>query len=256
MRSDMVKELNENTHNFNKIALTNSVTLDWQYRPRLGVLEQSLTKMVIQKIKNSDKGQFEFKDMNDNDILNRIWPQKIQGKNPIKYIIDHSFGRPRDFVMFLNVVKAMYPEKETITPHMMKAALKEYSTLFYAELMNEINRNENKALIMSSLTLLKDTGKNTFCLKELETTFNISPGRYQSIENVDDIKQGVKELYSYSIIGSSKKVGQGPNGYRQVEYQYRNNAIDNPNLSGHFSIHFALRAVLNVGDNTKKENVI
>lgn len=253
MRVDMIKELNQRTHNFNKVRQTNSVTLDWQYNSSTDLMDQPLTRMIIKKIKNNSP---DYRLRSDFEIFNLIWPQKIANKNAIKYIIDHSFGRPRDFVMFLNVVKVKYPEKESITGRMMKQSLNEYSSIFFDELTNEINRNENRDLIMDTITLIKDTGKNTFHLDELMDTYELTPERYHYITGESDLKLAIESLYQYSVIGASKKVKTGKSSYRLVEFFYRTNAIDTPNLLGGFSIHFALRPALNIGDsNIQKETV-
>lgn len=248
LRNDMVRELNEQTNNFNKILETNAVNLTWQYNPNIDTVEQPLSKMIIKKIRN---GRPEYLKYTDDDIYKQMWPKKINNKTAIKFIIDYSFGRPRDFVMFLNVMKERFPDRETITPDMMRKAVSIYSEKFFNELRNEINRNEKKDLINQTILLIKDTGKNTFTIDDLYDTFLRDTSRYSVVQVREDIESGVLELYMYSVVGSSKKVKTEKTSFRQVDFSYRNIGIDNPYMKGYFSVHFALRSVFKLVHNDK-----
>lgn len=244
MRQDMADDLNQ-SNNFNKTKNSNSIQLSWTYNQKLSPLRQPLTAMIIQKIKQSDP---KFKEMaNDQEIYNSILPGAVSKRPLVKYIIDYSFGRPRDFVMLLNTIKRGFGQYEKIKPAFVTNSIPEYSISFYKELENEINRSPNKALLQDGLLLLKDNQLITFTISDLIETYQTDPNRYTAITNSKMISHCMKELYRYNVIGTSSKI-TGENGEEKnvVEFYYRNNAISNPDLSNLLSVHFALRSALNV----------
>lgn len=63
-------------------------------------------KMVLHKIKTCCNS---LSKINYKDLYNMLFPEKINGKPPLDYLLDYSFGRPRDIVTFLNHVIVQYP---------------------------------------------------------------------------------------------------------------------------------------------------
>lgn len=251
MRQDMADDLNK-SNNFNKIKNSNSIQLSWIYNKKIGVEKQPLTKMIVQKIKQSNPS-FEKID-NDQEIYNLVLPSKVSRRPLVKYIIDYSFGRPRDFVMLLNTIKRNFGQYEKITPSYVTNSIPEYSLSFYKELENEINRSPNKALLQDGLLLLKDNQLITFTMEELEKTYNKDPQRYIAISNSNMISHCMKELYRYNVIGTSSQItNESGEEANVVEFYYRNNAISNPDLSNLLSVHYALRSALNVIASKKKD---
>lgn len=250
MRQDMADDLNK-SNNFNKTKNSNSIQLSWSYNQKLPPLKQPLTKMIIQKIRQSDPI---FKEMgSDQEVYNYILPGSVSKRPLVKYIIDYSFGRPRDFVMLLNTIKRDFSQYEKIKPSFVTNSIPEYSVSFYKELENEINRSPNRALLEDGLLLLKDNQLITFTMSDLEKTYNNDPKRYIAISNSYMISHCMKELYRYNVIGTSSKImNESGKEKNVVEFYYRNNAISNPDLSNLLSVHFALRSALNVIASQKK----
>ncbi|MFL0440155.1 P-loop ATPase, Sll1717 family [Enterococcus pernyi] len=244
MRQDMADDLNKKTNNFSKTVNSNSIQLNWEYDSKIGLLKQPLTQMIIKKVKQSSK---DFCNAKDTDIYYSTFPGKVSRKTFIKYLIDHSFGRPRDFVMLLNTIKEKYGEFEKIKPSHVTNSIPDYSIKFYKELENEINRSPNKPLLVDGILLLKDNQLITFTLEDLISTYEKNPNRYPGITNASMIEHSMKELYRYNVLGTSSNVTNENNEeVSVVEFYYRNNAISNPDLSNYMSVHFALRSALNV----------
>ena len=243
MRQDMADDLND-SNNFNKILNSNSINLKWNYNHKIGVMNQPLTQMLVRKVKQSSE---EFQQMNDMEVYNSLLPGKVKGQVLVKHLIDNSFGRPRDFVLFLNTIKENYPEKEKIRPAFFQNSYKDYSLKFYRELENEINRNANKIFLKEGIQLIRDNKLMTFTLEEIIETYEKNPIRYPAISNKSLIEDCLKELYTYNVVGTSVTViNENEKDSNIVEFFYRNNSIKNPDLSNMISVHFALRPALNV----------
>lgn len=249
MRQDMADDLNK-SNNFNKILNSNSIRLNWAYNSKIPIMKQPLTQMIIKKVRSSNE---RFDDMSDKEIYDSILPAKVSKRPLVKYIIDYSFGRPRDFVMLLNTIKGNFGQFSKVKSSFVTNSIPEYSNRFYKELENEINRSHNNAMLKDGILLLKDNQLITFTLEDLKNTFDKNPERYIAIGNSNLIADCMKELYRYNVIGTSSKI-IGENGEEKsvVEFFYRDNVIDNPDLSNHLSVHFALRSALNVFAQNKK----
>lgn len=244
MRQDMADDLNKGTNNFSKTANSNSIHLKWEYDSKIGILKQPLSQMVIRKVRQSS---VDFLDASDSDIYYNIFPGKVSQKPFIKYLIDHSFGRPRDFVMLLNTIKEKYGDFEKIKASYVTNSIPDYSIKFYKELENEINRSLNKPLLADGILLLKDNQLITFTLQDLINTYEKNPNRYPGITSISMIEHSMKELYKYNVLGTSSSItNKNDEQVNVVEFYYRNNAISNPDLSNYMSVHFALRSALNV----------
>lgn len=249
MRQDMADDLNE-SNNFNKILNSNSINLKWDYNSKLGVMNQPLTQMLVRKIKQSSE---EYQKMDDKEVYNSLLPGKIKGQPLVKHLIDNSFGRPRDFVLFMNTIKENYPEKEKIKPAFLQNSYKDYSLKFYRELENEINRNPNKVLLKEGIQLIRDNKLLTFTLDEIKETYEKNPARYPAISNKALVEVCLKELYIYNVVGTSVSViNEKEKNSTIVEFYYRDNSIKNPDLSNMISVHYALRPAFNVRAAKKK----
>ena len=263
LRKDMANDLNRSKNNINKILKTNTIDLKWNYNPKISVLKQPLAQMIIYKIRASS---VEFDKMSDQEVYNSIMPYKVSGQDAIKFMIDNSFGRPRDFVMFLNAVKENFKEKSKINSNYMTNSMSDYSRDFFSELENEIVRNQNKDLLNNIILLIKDNQMMSFTLADLYKKYDNNKSRYEHIRDFNDIDSGIKELYIYSVVGTVTQHDNGitvlQNGeikqnYKKVfEFYYRDNPIDNPDLSNYICVHFALRSALNLIVNTNKKKKV
>lgn len=251
MRQDMADDLNK-TNNFNKIMNSNSISLSWEYNPKLAESKQPLSQMIIRKIRQSDK---KFLNMSDEDIYSYMFPKRVSSRSFIKYLIDYSFGRPRDFVMLLNTIKEKYGEYEKVKPHYVANSISQYSKKFYKELENEIHRSPNRAILSDGLLLISDNQFITFSIAEIQETYRKNPKRYSAITNEKLIEDCLKELYKLSAIGTSSQMIDSKGKRKNVvEFYYRDNVISDPDLSNHISVHFALRSALNLIIDTKQKN--
>lgn len=249
MRQDMADDLNK-SNNFNKVLNSNSIRLNWAYNKKIPVMKQPLTQMIIKKIKYSNPV---FYDMNDKEIYDSILPTYVSKRPLVKYIIDYSFGRPRDFVMLLNTIKSNFGKYSKIKTPYVTNSIPEYSNSFYKELENEINRSPNNAMLRDGLLLIKDNQLITFTLEDLTKTYEKDPERYIAINNSQMISHCMKELYRYNVVGTSSKIiDENGDEKSVVEFYYRDNVISNPDLSNYLSVHFALRSALNVIAQNKK----
>lgn len=248
LREDMSNDLIKNTNNYNKILNTNAIQLDWQYKKHLNDYEQDISKLFIRKIRQSN---IELKFKEDKEVYENFFPKKVSSRSAVKFIIDHSYGRPRDFILFFNAMKDTYPNEERLKANMFSEVLGEYSKRFYGEFLNEVNRNPKKAEILECIDIIKSLHKASFHIDEVKDRYEQEKENYKYIKSSREIEQLFKELYLYSVIGTSYYIdGSGSktkkkNAARRMEFYYRDNLSDNP-LMETFSVHFAVRKALNI----------
>lgn len=254
MRKDMVHDIQNNSNNFNKIVVTNGVELDWQYNSAVPIHSIPIAAMIIKKIRISSE---EFTDDAASRIYNRIFPKFVDRKrNAIKYLIENGFGRPRDVVMFLNTVKENNLHEKRITPNMMINCLPAYSTKFWNELKNEINRHGDSEKLFDCIKLIKDNGFMVFTVEEIIGKYNLNESRYQYLEDEDQIKDVLTILYTYSIIGTKKnlKTSNRNKSSGIIEFYYRDNENADPNFDDQLVVHYGLINALSVSKQTKNKS--
>ena len=107
LRSDILSELQVKNANLNKIKTSCSVELYWLFDSMSEQYRHPLISMVLHKIKASCP---EYRNEDNRKLFNELFPEHIDNKRPLDYLLDYGFGRPRDIIIYLNHTKREFPE--------------------------------------------------------------------------------------------------------------------------------------------------
>ncbi len=246
IRNDIIDYLNENDSNINKAIGGKDIELDWWNKvDDDSPYEHPLIEMLLLKVRNSNEF---YMDKTNKEIYKMIFPKEVEGKSIINYLLDNSFGRPRDVISFLNIIKEKEKNSYYFDPKYFKKYKSYYSKAFFDELKNEISIHEKSAMLNDSIKLLRDYKKTSFIFHELEKYFNLNQEYYPNIVN---FKEAVRALYYQGVIGNVwTKLTTNSNGKvctkSFVSWSYRNDSDPEPNFTNKFIVHKALIMSLSI----------
>lgn len=238
LREDILNYMHDYNSNLNKIASDDDyIRLYWLTNNENEPYNHPLMQLILSKIRASTPN---YKGYSNSQLYNQLFRKEIRNKSVLKFLLDNSFGRPRDIIQFLNLVKDQNKNSGWFHPNYFKKCMQQYSNWFYNELRNEISIRSNSQFLKESITLIKNIHKINFTFQDLETTYNKNPELYPSVENLHDV---IKETYSLGVIGTSytpHSSGTGTSKHH-VSFSYRSDSDDEPDFSNGFVVHEGLR---------------
>lgn len=240
LRDDIYKYLNDNDTNINKIVSNKSFEINWwrgikEKSSKKESYEHPLIQMVLLKIKKSTPA---YEHLTDEELYRLIFPSYVKNKPLIDYLLDYSFGRPRDIIQFLNIIKDKDRESKSFKKNAFQYYLKDYSYAFYRELRNEISIHENADMIKDSIKMIRDLKRINFDLETIKQHYHDNKENYV---NIVDIKESLSVLYKLGIIGNSWEVYKRNGKIKyHVSWSYREDSETEPNFSKTFTVHQAL----------------
>lgn len=232
LRSDIIEMFSSRSSNIQKILSDSNVELHW-FRDRSG---DELSNMIMYKIKKSTTNS-SMKELSLSEIKNTLFPIS-NGNDAFSYISNHTFGRPRDFVNYINTIINQYPNEKKFTTQLAKSVEATYSKDFYAELRNELSFSIPREIGDEFEQMFRSINKKYFTYQQLLTHYNNNRSEY---ENIDDIDNYLELLYKFGVIGNYQKI----NKKNIYSWAYRNggNHLDkNKNIV----IHPGLYKYLNI----------
>ena len=157
--------------------------------------------------------------------------QSFYGKTGFKYVIDHTFYRPRDLILFFKDINTLKLELPLRQNDIKNALLPRYVTAMVKDLKGEFS--------------LK------FCSNDIESTFRALkrlpprvPFMYDTLleflidEGIDDKKGDdmMQALFEYSLIGNYQ--------HNNVRFKYREGGAENIEMDkkDSFILHYLLQA--------------
>lgn len=235
IRSDIIKVLNENSSNLNKIIADSEIRLNWIKRVE-GNTMHPLMELIVTKIKKSNSN---LSSMTNTEVMKKFFPETINGLPVIVHMLNSSFGRPRDIVTMLNIIKNEFPEKSCFSAELFKSTQQEYSNKFTDELRNELSTHFESSVINECFKIIHLINKSTFWISDIENAIQ---------QNSDEIsyfktkEQFADFIYEYGIAGNIwKNEGSSKNRF---SWKYREDGFDNPDYDRKFCLHIALRKSL------------
>ncbi|MDU2169479.1 P-loop ATPase, Sll1717 family [Clostridium celatum] len=241
IRSDILNKLNKTSTNLNKVLVDNTVELYWINKDEKYPEKHILMEMILNKIKTTSD---EYKGLDNKTLYKKLFPDYIDGDSALKFLLDHSFGRPRDIICFLGIITERYPDETEFKDYMFKECRQEYSERFLNELYNEMNIHIKIEIIEDYLKLIRMLGYKSFYEKKIKRFYRENKHEFRYIK---DINKALETLYEFGIIGNSWKINEGtPNEKMKFSWGYRKDGNPHINVKQRFSIHYGLRNALNV----------
>lgn len=247
IRSDIIEELNKRSSNLNKIVRDNSVELYWIEKENTCPENHMLMKMILSKIKRTCG---EYTDLSDASLYKKLFPESINDTPIINYMINNSFGRPRDIICFLELIKQRYPYETSFKATMFKECKQAYSDAFLKELYNEMKIHLPIDAVEDYLNIIRAFGRNTFYATELKDYYKPRRKNYANIANVNNC---LEELYKFGVIGNVWIKGCNQSNKEKVySWGYRKDGNPKAILERKFTVHYGLRNILNTNYTSKK----
>lgn len=231
IRSDIINALQKFDPNLSKIKTSCAVELYWLVNPKTKPENQPLISMVLHKIKACC---IEYKNYSNENLYKILFPEKVDAKLPSEYLLDYSFGRPRDIITYLNHAIDNNPDATYFSATMLKEVRKLYSSDFYDEMLNAANYDGNSEYAEECLRLISGMKKVSFYYGEIEIYYRDNKKQYQQVQNLDE---ALSYLYKIGAIGNSWMTGGKPH----TSWSYKKDAMNTLDLGKKFTIHFALR---------------
>lgn len=237
MRSDMLIPLNNNSRNLGKITADGQIKLNWLKKKYSPEKIHPLLEMVIVKIRNSNPL---LSGLSDKEILKRFFPVKINGIDLTSYILNSTFGRPRDIINMLNTIKDENPNDTRFTKNSFQSTKLDYSEKCINELRNELSTHFSAEKIDECFYILNQINKREFWLSDIENVFIT---HRNEITHISDAIEFYEMCYEYGIIGN---VWQREPGSRKKSYSWRFREDGNNKVhpDEKFCLHLALNKVL------------
>lgn len=239
IRSDIIDDLNKRSTNLNKVIQDNSVELYWIDKENLYPERHMIMCMILNKVKKSCP---EYSKFSDKELYNKLFPEMINGNNVVTYLINNSFGRPRDIIVYLEILKKRFPNETCFRASMFKECKQSYSDAFLKELYNEAKIHIDLETLESYLSLIRDFGKNSFFPSQLRSYYKTRRKAYKNSINVDDCLQ---TLYKLGVLGNVRQVKKNGKDENVYSWGYRKDGNPHANLDLRFTVHYGLRKILN-----------
>lgn len=159
LRSDILNKMQGNHPNLNKIKTSCSIDLYWLLDSTHDKWDHPLISMIFHKIRASCEP---YKNRSNKELFEILFPESIDKKNPLDFLLDHSLGRPRDIVTFLNCAKKEFPERTCFSATVLKETRKIYATNFYNEMLNQASFYKSSAYSTQCLKLIAGIKRPSF----------------------------------------------------------------------------------------------
>lgn len=237
LREDILSYMQDYNTNLNKITSSNFVDLYWLDKGNSSEPHNHpLMKLILSKIKKSTT---EYSKLTNKRVYDILFPKKIKEKDVIYYLLDHSFGRPRDIIKFLNIIQDNHGSSCDFKPKYFSDCMKEYSNWFYDELRNEISIHSNCEFLRESLELIKNIRKIHFTVADAEKVYT---NNIQNYSHIHDIHDALRSMYKLGVIGNSWATNHGNDKLKyHHSWAYRYDADSEPDFAKNFTVHSALR---------------
>lgn len=226
IREDIVDILQSEANNLNKQITDCGIVIDWFLAAYREPQNHPLMQMVLHKIKNSDS---DFENASLEEVYQNVFDSQV-----FRYLLERSFGRPRDIIRFLNLYQQEFPEEERITKNNLSKIEQGYSKWFYTELLNEIAISEEKLEIQLLLNYISKRGYRRFTFVKLsDYIFN------ETGEHNENLLKTLSSMQKYGILGVVNK-------NNKFDFIHRSGISPNVNKNTNFIVHKGLHKFLNM----------
>ena len=153
------------------------------------------------------------------------------GKTGVKYILDYTFFRPRDLILFFKDINTMKLPLPLSSDTIKKNLLGRYAVAMVKDLKGELSlANDKDAVEKVFKTLRNFSNRDPFTYDDLYDAL-----KTQRISE-DDIPELIESLFEYSLIGNFES--------GNVLFKFREGAVENLEINKemNFILHYLLQA--------------
>lgn len=229
MRSDILELIIESSNNLIKTVTDFGIEIDWYAESQKNPENHPLMQMIIHKVRNTIP---QYKNLDNKEIYNQLFNRD---ETILQYILNISFGRPREIVRYLDIVKRKYPDSRKITLKMLESCVSDYSKWFYESMLSEIKINTYSEEIKFILNLIRVRGSKRFTYSKLIKYANKKSG----VVLPDNLMLVLQEMFKLGILAILNDTGK-------IELYYRKNAPQTANEHTKFVVHYGFINYLNL----------
>lgn len=231
LRTDIYNLLND--PDLNKLSEDNAITIDWGTKV---AQNSSLVDLILNKVQVSVSELSEYK---RDELFISLFPQKIKGITPERFLLERTFFRPRDVIAYLNYIIRKYPKSKYFGWKAFLDLEDKYSEYFFREIRNEISGHKSDEFIDQGALLLKQFNKFHFDYKEIKPYYEKNKNLYPDI----DLEEMLKTFFDFGVLGN-----KWYNEFKQKNYYswaYRDNKAT-VDFDKTFVVHLGLRKELSL----------
>ena len=229
VRSDIINKLQMYDMNLSKIKSSCGIELYWLTNTQVSPEQHPLMHLVLHKIKTSCP---KLQNYTEKELFAMLFPDKIDGKPPLDFLLDHSFGRPRDIITYLNHVIEQYPENTAFTAVGLKNVKKLYASDFYDELVNQAYYHRSPDYTKDCIALIAGLKRSSFTVEQVKKYFD---DNRQIFPHITDCEDALKFLYEMGVIGNVWNSG------KNSSWSYRKDSLDEIDLTKKITVHYGIR---------------
>lgn len=231
LRSDIAKSILY-TADMGKLLNSYSVELNWFEDIYRGDETKSFLRQFINKRISVNYNKLGYKINDKSDPWTSFVDEKsFYGKTGFKYVIDHTFYRPRDLILFFKDINTLKLELPLRQNDIKNALLPRYATAMVKDLKGEFSLRFCSDDIESAFRALKRLTPREPFMFDFLLDLIIDEGIDE--KNGEDMMQA---LFEYSLIGNYQQ--------NNVRFKYREGGAENIEMDkkGSFILHYLLQA--------------
>lgn len=181
------------------------------------------------------------------EVWEELFPPKIQKTDTRKYILHHSWYRPRDVIRFLTLAQKQDGEKQKFEHKMFDAIQYKYSESSWHELVEELRAKYTEEEVKGIERVFYGF-KSSFNYEEFKSRLEYIAREFKDTEEkipiASDIKKLLEILYRIGLIGNQFYRNKGNRDSYMVQFSFRGNP--NVDYDKDFLVHYAVRRYLNL----------
>lgn len=211
-------------------------------------LSHPLLKILLKRIKANEKYNG-IRPISDKELWKKWFAETVNDTPIQKYLIHHTWYRPRDIIRMLNIAKKLFPRSEKFEHYIFDKIRKPYATESWIEIVEELSASYDSSAISSIKSVLYGFQRQ-FTYTEFQNhikELSVSDSRIRKFNNKENLNELLDHLYRVGILGNL--IGKGGQRwfYRGDDELLRNRTI---------TVHRALWPYLSLYSNYQNSDII
>lgn len=171
-------------------------------------LNHPLLKILLKRIGANEK-VFGLEQISDKELWKKWFAETVNDTPIQKYLIHHTWYRPRDIIRMLNIAKKLYPRSSKFEQYIFDKIRKPYATESWIEIVEELSATYDTSTISSIKSVLYGFQRQ-FTYKELQDhvkKLSVTDVRIRKFNNIGNLDELLDHLYRVGVIGNL--IGKG-----------------------------------------------
>ncbi|MBJ9991748.1 P-loop ATPase, Sll1717 family [Paenibacillus sp. S28] len=238
VRSEVISSISTVGKEINKPLGDFGINIMWNQSGG-DITQHPILKMIVKRLITSEQHHGIYRD-NPEEVWKSWFPEQVQETDTPKYLLHHTWYRPRDIVRLLNLAQKEYPRKESFDHQTFDAIRRQYSIESWVEMTEELRATYRQEEIEVIRRLLYGF-KPYFTFGEVKDRVRKLNVLYDDVqETIDKLRLNriLSHLFKIGIIGNVL-----PNGKQRWAYRGDTDLL----LEEKMTVHRALWNDLGLG---------